>query len=77
MPSILSPLPGPVRLPACEQINNEEAIKFYSRFGFEVAETIKGYYKRLDPPDAVLLRKQLQGCGGGGGGGSNANGASA
>ena len=67
------------RLPAL-QINNEEAIKFYSRFGFKVAETIQGYYKRLDPPDAVLLRKQLQGGSGGGGdggGAGSANGASA
>ena len=78
-PSTLSPLPAPVRLPAL-QINNEEAIKFYSRFGFKVAETIQGYYKRLDPPDAVLLRKQLQGGSGGGGdggGAGSANGASA
>lgn len=43
------------------QTSNEEAIRFYSRFGFEVAETIAGYYKRLDPPDAVLLRKRLHG----------------
>lgn len=42
------------------QVNNEEAIRFYGRYGFEVAETIAGYYKRLDPPDAVLLRKRLQ-----------------
>ncbi|PRW56198.1 N-alpha-acetyltransferase 50 [Chlorella sorokiniana] len=42
------------------QVNNESAIKFYSRFGFEIAETIAGYYKRLDPPDAVLLRRRLQ-----------------
>lgn len=77
-------------------MNNEAAIKFYSRFGFEVGETIAGcgdrpavaaapsqpapeaaitaqshhyprhfppccsYYKRLDPPDAVLLRRRLQ-----------------
>ena len=42
------------------QTNNDEAIRFYSRFGFEVGETVSGYYKRLDPPDAVVLRKRLQ-----------------
>ncbi|PSC69043.1 N-alpha-acetyltransferase 50 [Micractinium conductrix] len=46
------------------QTSNDEAIRFYSRFGFEVAETIQGYYKRLDPPDAVLLRKVLRPGGG-------------
>ncbi|KAI3436413.1 hypothetical protein D9Q98_005830 [Chlorella vulgaris] len=42
------------------QTNNEEAIRFYQRFGFELGETITGYYKRLDPPDAVLLTKDLR-----------------
>lgn len=28
---------------------------------FLALQTIPGYYKRLDPPDAVLLRKRLQG----------------
>ena len=44
------------------QTNNEEAIHFYGRFGFEVSQTIPGYYKknRLDPPDAYILRKALQ-----------------
>ena len=31
---------------------------------YQVAETIQGYYKRLDPPDAVLLRKVLRPGGG-------------
>lgn len=38
------------------QVSNEGAIRFYQRHGFEVVETVAGYYKRLDPPDAVLLR---------------------
>lgn len=41
------------------QSNNEEAIAFYSKFGFQVKETIKDYYRRLQPPDAVLLSKVL------------------
>eukprot|EP00887_Chlorella_sp_A99_P002906 scaffold6.g2906.t1 len=40
--------------------SNAEAIRFYQRFGFEVGETIEGYYRRLDPPDAVVLRRRLQ-----------------
>lgn len=56
------------------QTSNEEAMRFYGRYGFEVGETIPGYYKRLDPPDAVVLRKALQPGGGGGGGSSDPNG---
>jgi len=40
-------------------LGNDEAIAFYKKFGFEVQETIPGYYKKLDPPDAVLLVKRL------------------
>lgn len=57
------------------QVNNEEAIKFYTRHGFQVGDTIAGYYKRLDPPDAVLLSKALQPAAGQSGGGGGANGA--
>lgn len=39
--------------------SNEEAIRFYTQFDFEVGDTISGYYKRLDPPDAVVLRRVL------------------
>jgi hypothetical protein len=36
-----------------------------------VGDTIPGYYKRLNPPDAVLLRKRLQpGDGGAANGGT-------
>ena len=41
------------------QTSNAEAIRFYQRFGFGVGETIPGYYKRLDPPDAVVLSRRL------------------
>jgi ribosomal protein S18 acetylase RimI-like enzyme len=43
------------------QTSNEEAIRFYKKFGFAVAETLRDYYKRnrLDPPDAYVLRKSL------------------
>ncbi len=41
------------------QVGNDEAIAFYKRFGFEVLETLFDYYKKLDPPDAVVLVKRL------------------
>lgn len=39
------------------QINNESAIKFYQNFGFEIVETKKQYYKKIQPTDAYVLRK--------------------
>jgi len=41
------------------QTNNEEAIRFYRLFNFAVGETISNYYRKLDPPDAVVLRHML------------------
>jgi len=39
---------------------NQDAIDFYQKFGFEVeGGVIEKYYKRLDPPDAVLLVKRI------------------
>jgi ribosomal protein S18 acetylase RimI-like enzyme len=43
-------------------VDNEEAIAFYRRRGFVVAETLRGYYPRLDPPDAVVLTRPLAPC---------------
>ena len=39
------------------QVNNEDAVRFYQKHGFEVVDKIVGYYKRLDPPDCFLLKK--------------------
>lgn len=41
------------------QTNNEEAIRFYTLFNFAIGETISNYYRKLDPPDAVVLRHML------------------
>lgn len=42
------------------QTNNSLAIQFYLKFGFEIAEVIKNYYKRIEPPDCYLLAKKLR-----------------
>lgn len=39
----------------CSQVNNQEAMDFYQRFGFSVGEVVKDYYKRIEPADAVLV----------------------
>ena len=41
------------------QLNNEEAIHFYQKFGFKIAGTKEDYYKRIDPPHAYILEKDL------------------
>jgi len=42
------------------QVNNEGAIEFYKRFGFDVVETKQHYYKRIEPADAHVLQKSLK-----------------
>ncbi|XVF34419.1 hypothetical protein REPUB_Repub18cG0057500 [Reevesia pubescens] len=39
------------------QTNNEDAINFYKKFGFEITETIKNYYTNIDPPDCFVVTK--------------------
>uniref|UniRef100_A0A7E4V7F0 N-acetyltransferase domain-containing protein n=1 Tax=Panagrellus redivivus TaxID=6233 RepID=A0A7E4V7F0_PANRE len=39
------------------QSNNDEAIQFYKKFGFEVIDRVDNYYKRITPDDAFLLEK--------------------
>ena len=41
------------------QTSNEEAIKFYERFDFKIVGTKEDYYKRIEPPDAYILEKEL------------------
>lgn len=41
------------------QVNNEGAIEFYKKFGFEIVETKEQYYKRIEPADAHVLQKNL------------------
>uniref|UniRef100_A0A2C9W573 N-acetyltransferase domain-containing protein n=1 Tax=Manihot esculenta TaxID=3983 RepID=A0A2C9W573_MANES len=39
------------------QTNNEDAIKFYKKFGFEITDTIQNYYTNITPPDCYVLTK--------------------
>lgn len=45
------------------QVNNEGAIAFYKKFGFEVVDLKKNYYKRIEPADAYVLQKNLKDSG--------------
>lgn len=42
------------------QVNNEGAIAFYKKFGFEVVDLKQNYYKRIEPADAYVLQKNLK-----------------
>ena len=36
-------------------MNNYEAIEFYKSFGFVLKETIKNYYRRIEPADCHVF----------------------
>jgi len=40
-------------------VNNETAIEFYKKFGFEIVEKKEAYYKRIEPSDAYVLKKSF------------------
>lgn len=42
------------------QISNEDAIKFYEKFGFDIVEKKENYYKRIEPADAYVLKKHFK-----------------
>lgn len=42
------------------QTSNEDAVRFYERFGFENVGLVENYYKRIDPPHCYELRKKLR-----------------
>lgn len=41
-------------------MNNESAIDFYQKFGFQIVETRDHYYKRIEPAGAHVLEKCLR-----------------
>nr|XP_009407440.1 PREDICTED: N-alpha-acetyltransferase 50-like isoform X3 [Musa acuminata subsp. malaccensis] len=41
------------------QTNNDDAIAFYKRFGFEITDTIRNYYMNISPPDCYVLSKVI------------------
>lgn len=41
------------------QINNEGAIEFYKKFGFEIVDKKEDYYKRIEPSSALVLKKKM------------------
>ncbi len=43
------------------QVSNDDALEFYQKFGFQVVDTKEQYYKRIDPPHAYVLQKDLKG----------------
>lgn len=42
------------------QVNNDVAITFYKKFGFEIIDTKENYYKRIEPAAAYVLQKNLK-----------------
>ena len=41
-------------------MNNDTALSFYKKFGFEIISTATEYYRRLEPCDAYLLERSLK-----------------
>ena len=41
------------------QSNNESALKFYEKHGFERKEHLKDYYTDLEPADCYVLTKNI------------------
>ncbi|ORY31669.1 hypothetical protein BCR39DRAFT_493734 [Naematelia encephala] len=53
-------VPAPPRKPvrramAHVQVGNDDAQRFYERLGFKKTETVKDYYSKMQPRDAVLM----------------------
>lgn len=41
------------------QDGNEEAMRFYKGYGFQVKDKLVGYYKRITPSDCFIVRKPI------------------
>lgn len=42
------------------QTSNSAAVEFYKKNGFETVETVKDYYKNIEPRDAFLVSKTIE-----------------
>ncbi|CAJ0960598.1 unnamed protein product, partial [Mesorhabditis belari] len=42
------------------QVNNETALDFYKKNGFEIRDVVEKYYKRIDPDSAYLVVKKIE-----------------
>lgn len=38
---------------------NDDAQRFYTRFGFVLGEKVENYYRGVEPPDAFVMRKAV------------------
>jgi N-alpha-acetyltransferase 50 len=43
------------------QVSNSTAKTFYERHGFKEVDVVRDYYKKIDPRDAWVLEKALDG----------------
>lgn len=41
------------------QENNQVAIDFYKKFGFEITETLENYYKHITPATAYVITRKV------------------
>lgn len=48
-------------IPSHVQVSNDDALEFYQKFGFHIVDTKEQYYKRIDPPHAFVLQKDMKG----------------
>lgn len=55
--------------PLCEDVTriylhvqegNEDALRFYARFGFQISHKVVGYYRRINPPDCFVIFKTIK-----------------
>ena len=42
------------------QTNNDLAINFYKRFGFEISRTIENYYQNIEPSACYVLSRKVE-----------------
>ena len=41
------------------QTTNQEAVDWYAKRGFEIQETVQGYYRNIEDRDAYILVRKL------------------